>query len=46
MGNQWKEFFDTPEQEITTAMSDEEDYESSNRELKLVFLRKICYKND
>ena len=46
MVNQCKEFFETPEQEITTAMGDDDDYESSNRELKLVLLKKICYKND
>ena len=45
MGNQCKQFFETPEQEITKDMADE-DYDLTTRELKLVLLKKVCYKND
>ena len=45
MGNKCKQFLETPEQEITTTLG-EEDYDPSIRELKLVLLKKVCYKND
>ena len=45
MGTQCQQFFQTPEQEITTALGDE-DYDPSIRELKLHLLKKVCDKND
>jgi hypothetical protein len=45
MGNECKQYFSTPEQEITTAGGDD-DYDPSIRELKVILLKKICYKND
>ena len=45
MGNQCQQFFQTPEQEITTALGDE-DYDPSIRELKILLLKKVCSKSD
>ena len=45
MGTQCQQFLQTPEQEITTALGDE-DYDPSIRELKLLLLKKVCDKND
>ena len=45
MGTQCQQFFQTPEQEITTALGDE-DYDPSIRELKTLLLKKVCNKND
>ena len=45
MGTQCQQFFQTPEQEITTALG-EEDYDPSIRELKTLLLKKVCNKND
>ena len=45
MGAQCQQFFETPEQEITTALGDE-DYDPSIRELKILLLKKVCNKSD
>ena len=45
MGTQCQQFFETPEQEITTALGDE-DYDPSIRELKILLLKKVCNKSD
>ena len=45
MGNQCKQYLSTPEQEITTALGDE-DYDPSIRELKILLLKKVCNKSD
>ncbi len=45
MGTQCKEYLATPDQELTTALGDE-DNDPSLRELKLLLLKKICHKND
>ena len=45
MGNQCKEYFSTPDQELITALGDG-DNDPSIRELKLLLLKKICDKND
>ena len=45
MGNQCKQYFETPELEITKGYG-EEDNDPSTNELKLILLKKICHKND
>ena len=45
MGNQCKEYFSTPDQELITALGDE-DNDPSIHELKLLLLKKIYNKND
>ena len=43
MGNQCVQYFNTPENEITTG---EEEYDAYNRDLKISLIKKICSKND
>ena len=43
MGNQCQQYFNTPENEITTG---EDDYDPSIRDLKILLIKKICSKND
>ena len=43
MGNQCVQYFNTPENEITTG---DEEYDAYNRDLKISLIKKICSKND
>ena len=43
MGNQCKNVFDPPENELITG---DDDYDPMIRELKVKLLKKVCYKND
>ena len=43
MGNTCQQYFNTPDNELTTG---DEDYDPSIRELKMTLIKKICSKND